>query len=65
MTNTRVATRPYIATSINAFYSKKVTLCLDTWGTSYNCSTVQRHYFLTFRGKNYKSLQPSFSKSSG
>ena len=30
MTNARVATRLYIATSIGTLYSKKVTSCLDT-----------------------------------
>ena len=66
MTNTRVATELYLATYmyINALCSKSVTLCLDTWRTSFNCPTIQRHYFLTLKGKNCKPLQFSYSKNS-
>ena len=64
MTNTRVAARLHPVTFINTLCSKSVLLCLDAWNTFFNCSTVQECYFLTFRGKNCKPLQPSYSKGS-
>ena len=64
VTNTKVAAGLYPATSLDALCSKSVLLCLNSWRTTFNHPTVQRHYFLTLRGKNHKSLQPSYSKSS-
>ena len=40
VTNTRAATRLYLATSIDTLCSKSVTSYLDTWRTSFNHSTV-------------------------
>jgi len=62
VTNTRVAAGLYPATSLDALCSKSVLSCLDAWRTAFNHPTVQGRYFLTLRGKNYKPLQPSYSK---
>ena len=56
VTNTRVATGLYPATSIDALCSKSITSCLNTWKTFFNYPTVQRCHFLTLRGKNCKPL---------
>ena len=56
ITNTRVAARWNLATSIDALYSKSITSCLDVWRASFNFPTIQRHYFLTLRDKNHKPL---------
>ena len=37
---------------------------IDLLTIFFNCSTVQKHYFLTFRNKNCKSLQSSYFKGS-
>ena len=62
VTNTRVAAGLHPATSLDALRSKSVLSCLDAWRTAFNRPTVQGRHFLTLRGKNRKSLQPSYSK---
>ena len=63
LTNIRVVTRFYLVTSINSFCSKSVLSCLDAQRILFNCSTVQKCYFLTLRDKYCKLTQPSYFKS--
>jgi len=62
VTNTRVAAGLHPATSLDALCSKSVLSYLNAWRTAFNRPTVQGCHFLTLRGKNYKPLQPSYSK---
>ena len=52
VTNTRVAARLYLVTSIDFLYSKSVIFCLDTWKMSFNHPAVQGQHFLSLRDRN-------------
>ena len=56
VTNTRISAGLHPATTINLLYSKSVISCLNTWRTSFNCSTIQGQYFLPFRDRNQQIL---------
>jgi len=62
ITNTRIATGCYPATSLDALHSKSTTSCLDAWRSSFSHPSFQGRHFLSLKGGNRKSLQPSYTK---
>ena len=62
MTKTHISAGLCPATSLDALCSKSATSCLDAWRTSFGRPSYQGHHFLSLKGGNRKSLQPSYTK---
>ena len=62
VTNTRIAAGRHPATSLDGLRSKSTTSCLNAWRSSFSYPSSQGRHFLSLKGGNRKSLQPSYTK---